>query len=350
MTKDFLTVATVGYIPQAMTVLRSANSVGRYATCHLFVLDAAPGSLDIIKGIIGCDAEWIKIFGPESLDEDLKNVFFQCFEYFNEFEISCLAKYVGLMHVLSNSQSADFCVFSDCDILFLADTEHAIEDIAGKAMLLTPHQLGPSTDSAEHEYLLHGWINAGFITVNRDNQATMKILQWLVSRISRRGFFAPELGLSCDQTWVSLIPNLFSDHVVVCHRVGYNVAYWNLHERLIEGAGQEILVNGEPLVFFHFSGYLGAPAGQISKHFNYQLTEGSSLAQLCQRYSALMANYSSLRISDVPILVCSKGNLKERLAIGSLRNRLDIEAPATGQGIFSRVGRRLDLLVARFTG
>ena len=48
---------------------------------------------------------------------------------------------------------------------------------------------------------------------------------------------------------------------------GYNVAYWNLPHRKIsrDGAGQ-YLVNGEPLKFFHFSGFDPKLPSLISKH------------------------------------------------------------------------------------
>ena len=342
---DFLTVSTVRYLPQALATLRSARETGEYANMHVFALDAVPGYVEKVNLAFGRDAEWINVFGLENLDRALKSTLLRCFDYYNPIEMSCLAKYVGVSHVFQNSRSADRCVFSDSDVLFLSDTNSAIDILGSKAMLLTPHQLGPSTDAAEHDYLLHGWINAGFFIANRDCAATKCILSWLIHRISRRGFLAPELGLSCDQTWVSLLPGLFAEHVVVCQLAGYNVAYWNLSERRIEQVSEEFRVNGKPLVFFHFSGFFGAALGQLSKHGDFIVPKGSLLEGLCLKYRSLLKDSESLDVSNVEVLNCSTATLKQRIATGSRINGVNIEAPTIKRGLFTRVGGKVDALI-----
>jgi hypothetical protein len=345
---DFLTVATVGYLPQALATLRSAREAGQFMAMHVFALDAAEGSIEKVKLALGSDTEWLNVFGPEDLDDELWSTFHRAFDYYNPVEMSCLAKYVGVSYVLKNSGSAERCVFSDSDILFLSDPKGAIEELGDKAMLLTPHQLGPSTDAAEHDYLLHGWINAGFFIINRDNIAAKGILNWLIDRISRRGFLAPELGLSCDQTWVSLLPGLFTDSVAISRFAGYNVAYWNLVERKLGRLEGRFEANGAPLVFFHFSGFFGAPPGQLTKHGDFCVQRGSTLDDLCQKYRSLLNDCAALNISGIPVMSCSRGSLKKRITISSQRNQTNIEAPTIKRGIFTRIGGKVDALIRQF--
>ena len=347
ISKDILTVATVGYLPQALATLRSAREAGHYSTMHVFVLDAAVGSISMIKSGLDTDTKGINVFGPENLDGETQAAFLRTFKYYSPFEASCLAKYVGVSYVLQHSKSADRCVFSDSDVLFLSDTKEAIRELGNRAILLTPHQLRPSNDATEHDFLLNGWINAGFFIVNRENAATADILNWLIHRISRRGYVATEYGLFCDQAWVSLLPGIFAESVIVSRLAGYNVAYWNLAERHLQWVEGLFKVNGEPLIFFHFSGFYGAAPGQLTKHGDFPIPTGSVLQQLCKRYQHLLAEYASLDMSMIPRLSCSGASLKERIAVGNKINAINIEAPTIKRGLFAKVGGKVDLFISQ---
>jgi hypothetical protein len=229
----------------------------------------------------------------------------------------------------------------------LSSIKDAINELSSKAILLTPHQFGPSNDAAEHDYLLNGWINAGFFIVNRENLSAKNILHWLIHRISRRGFVAPALGLFCDQAWMSLLPSMFANYVVVSTLAGCNVGYWNLGERHLECLDGRFKVNGEALAFFHFSGFIGANRGQLTKHGDFKVPSGSALEKLCEKYSSLLKEAHAIDVSKMQVLSCSKVSLKERIALGCKMNSLNIVAPTIRRGLFSRIGGKLDALFAR---
>jgi hypothetical protein len=345
---DFLTVATVSYAPQALATLRSAQKHGRYVQLHFFALDATQEGLLDLRRALGEDASSIQLFGPHDLNDDDRSRFLSAFKYYNGIEMSCLAKYVGVAHVLRHSTSADRCVYADADILFFGDTVEAISELGEKAILLTPHQFAPSTDAAEHDYILHGWVNAGFFVANRGNPDVNKLLGWLVNRILRRGFLAPSLGLSCDQTWVSLLPAMFSEHVAISRNSGYNVAYWNLHERKLAQDGGIFLANGTPLVFFHFSGFLGATPGKLTRHGDHVLPPHSPLETLCRSYRQMLDDAATLSANTIATLPCSTLNLQGRILLGSKVNQLYIDVPTLKRGIFARIGMRLDAMLSRW--
>ncbi|HNY13775.1 MAG TPA: glycosyl transferase, partial [Candidatus Wallbacteria bacterium] len=77
----------------------------------------------------------------------------------------------------------------------------------------------------------------------------------------------PASGQCGDQRWLDLVPVLFPQMGIVRHH-GANVAYWNLPERQLQRstAGEWCCANGDPLLFFHFSGFNPRQPQQLS-HF-----------------------------------------------------------------------------------
>src|SRR6185295_17846028 len=61
-----------------------------------------------------------------------------------------------------------------------------------------------------------------------------------------------------------LLPSDF-DHTVLIDE-GYNVAYWNLYEREVKLGSDGYEVNGQPLRFFHYSGFDPLSPYRLSKY------------------------------------------------------------------------------------
>ncbi|MDQ3880665.1 MAG: glycosyltransferase, partial [Chloroflexota bacterium] len=67
---------------------------------------------------------------------------------------------------------------------------------------------------------------------------------------------------------------------------GYNVAYWNLHDRRVESADGGYLAAGRPLRFFHFSGFDPNRPDVLSRHQNrIDLNSDPVLLELCRSYA-----------------------------------------------------------------
>jgi hypothetical protein len=100
--------------------------------------------------------------------------------------------------------------------------------------------------------LRYGIYNLGFLGIRADSEGRA-FANWWAQRCIDYCYDDLPLGLFVDQKWCDLIPAFF-DNVRVVRDPGYNVASWNLSTRhiSIERDGQ-ILVNGSPLRFFHFT-------------------------------------------------------------------------------------------------
>ncbi|NNN12206.1 MAG: glycosyltransferase family 4 protein [Acidimicrobiaceae bacterium] len=95
-----------------------------------------------------------------------------------------------------------------------------------------------------------GIYNLGFIAVNR---AAIPLLQWWRDRLVFDATSEPSEVFFTDQRWMDFAPALARVRIV--RHPGYNVAYWNLHSRFLERREVGYRVNGQELVFMHFSGY-----------------------------------------------------------------------------------------------
>src|SRR5262249_51445438 len=59
----------------------------------------------------------------------------------------------------------------------------------------------------------------------------------------------------------------FALNVRISRHPGLNAAYWNLHERHFQSVNGQHFVNGQPLRFFHFSGYSLDKPDALTKHW-----------------------------------------------------------------------------------
>jgi hypothetical protein len=100
----------------------------------------------------------------------------------------------------------------------------------------------------------HGVFNLGFVAVRMVGQGR-QFIDWWAERLRTSCYDEVENGLFTDQKWVDLAPAFFDD-IAILRDPQYNVATWNLtHRRATGRAPHDILINGRPLVFYHFSGF-----------------------------------------------------------------------------------------------
>ncbi|MEM7696323.1 MAG: glycosyltransferase [Pseudomonadota bacterium] len=185
------------------------------------------------------------------------------------------------------------CTYLDPDIGVyrpLLEVDAALDD---HDIVLTPHITRPFYDTwypGELDILSSGTFNLGFLALKASGE-THRFVDWWATKLHTDCVVELERGVFVDQKWVDFAPSFFTKHFILKHP-GYNIAYWNLHERTVEGCGERLTVNGSPLVFFHFSGFDPFLPHRLSKHqTRFVVTPGSALAGVCSDYAAtLLAN------------------------------------------------------------
>lgn len=178
-------------------------------------------------------------------------------------ELSTAVKPWLLRHLLD--RGADAVTYLDPDIMVFSRFAELEELGAQHPVVLTPHNTDPlprDGRTPDEEFILKaGVYNLGFITVARGANA---FLDWWAERLRTDCIVAPARQRFVDQRWVDMAVGYFP-HVQLRHP-GYNVAYWNLGARHLTHEEGEIRVNGEPLRFFHFSGFDPEMPERLSKH------------------------------------------------------------------------------------
>ena len=185
----------------------------------------------------------------------------------------------------------EYFFYLDPDIRVYASLDGLVSRLVGQTAIITPHALSPIEDDkkpSEIDFMRAGIYNLGFFGARRCPESS-RLLDWWGRRCTELGFNDSRQGLFVDQKFVDLVPSFF-DGVVIERSPVYNVAYWNLHERRIDASDpSRPLVNGMPLVFFHFSGLsVDPPAEQrleISKYQNRSdFTNRPDVRPLFDRY------------------------------------------------------------------
>jgi glycosyltransferase involved in cell wall biosynthesis/SAM-dependent methyltransferase len=277
------TIIAKNYAAHARVLADSFHQVHPEGSCAVLVVDGHAGQLDpAAEPFELIEMDEIGLPDPERMAAE-----------YDVTELSTAVK-PWLLRYLLEREGVDSIVYLDPDIL-IADS---IAEVAALAVehdvVLTPHFTAPlprdGLRPSEEDILIAGAYNLGFISLGA-GRAAGQLLEWWSERLERDCVVDPANGLFVDQRWIDLVPGIWPGTRLL-RDSGYNVAYWNLPARRLECSGDAYLVDGEPLRFFHFSGFDPATPGALSKHQN-RIDVGSSaaLTRICEDYAArLLAN------------------------------------------------------------
>jgi hypothetical protein len=150
-------------------------------------------------------------------------------------------------YLLATEPGLDALTYLDADLSFAADPQPLHDALGDGAVLLVATRTTPELV----ERL--GAFNVGWLTLRADARAR-RALEWWWQRCVEWCDDRPQPGRYGDQKYLDDWPQRF-EGVVVCSDAQVCVAPWNetLHE-LTRRADGTVLVDGEPMVFFHHSG------------------------------------------------------------------------------------------------
>src|SRR5271170_7476323 len=243
------TSAAVNYLPKVRILCRSLKRHHPEAIIHLALADLRP--------------EWLSAKG-EPFDHildigDLAIPNWKAWSFtHNIVELSTAIKPFALRHLLRQPGSETVLYF-DPDTVLFSRVDDILATLQGANVALTPHQVKPEQTleailDNEVASLKHGIFNLGFIGV-RDTEEGRRFTDWWADRVYRLCRAEVESGLFTDQKWINFAP-VFFDGVAIIKSTRHNVATWNLTTRRLLGSFESgFEVDGEPLSFYHFSGF-----------------------------------------------------------------------------------------------
>lgn len=194
-------------------------------------------------------------------------------------------------------------IYLDPDIRVYCPLLEIYDLLESNDVVLTPHITSPVPSNSvpsEQEFLQSGTYNLGFIALRR-GATTDALLNWWETRCLEQGFNERRTGLFVDQKWINLAPVLF-DGVAQCKHPGCNMAYWNLHERVLNKAGIRHLVNGTyDLCFYHFSGIVVDDSTSLSKYTDsHTLESRPDLSEIFDEYKREVIRHRSASTDNIP--------------------------------------------------
>lgn len=270
------TIVSPNYLPFARTLAKSY--LNQHPEETFWVL--------IVANILDKSRFRDEPFQPIFLDElGLPSMSALAMKY-NILELNTNVKPTFLKFLLSH-HSLERLVYLDPDIYVYRKLGEIDELLVQSDVILTPHITSPMNTTLnpwEKNFLQSGTYNLGFIAL-RKGRNSGAFLDWWEQRCLSYGFSELQSGLFVDQKWVTLAPAV-CDGVNICKHPGYNMAYWNLHERTLSYSDGVYHVNGaNELAFYHFSGIEIDDAHSLSRYTDsYSLRSRDDLRILFEDY------------------------------------------------------------------
>jgi len=247
------TSITSNYLPKAAVLAHSVKKYHPEAQFHLVLSDrlpdaCPPATLAAFDTIIGLD--------ELPLPANRSGWVFK----HRLVELCTAVKGAAFQHI-ADRFGAERIYYFDPDIVIFQRLEGLQAALDTASVLLTPHQTEPEPTSAEQAIqdneigsLQHGVYNLGFLAVRTSTEGR-RFIDWWADRL--RSYCVDNIpgGLFTDQRWIDLAPAFFDD-IKILRDPQYNVATWNMtHRRATGRVPDAVRINGQPLGFYHFSGF-----------------------------------------------------------------------------------------------
>ena len=285
------TIITRSYLAQARVLYRSFRKFHPDARFTVLLFDAQRGAVDgepfevLLLPEVGLpegeETRMPMLYGVTELATALKPWFFR--------------------HLFARDKTP--LLYFDPDIEIFAPVERLAQLAREHCLVLTPHTTQPMSRGEvrpnETDILSAGAYNLGFLGLNPSSD---RFLDWWSERLLREAMIDLANMRFTDQRWMDFAPGYFDVSIVKDETC--NVAYWNADSRRLRWIGTRYEVNGEPLCFFHFSGFEPDKPHVLSKHQRdnprTRLSEHPALARLCREYTEKLEAAEYSRWNKVP--------------------------------------------------
>jgi len=219
-------------------------------------------------------------------------------ERYNPFEVCCALKPVLGLYQLKN-KDYEHLIYADTDLCFYSSLSVVFEELGNKDFLLTPHCYESPKDYekiSELDINATGLYNGGFYVL-KDSENSKSILEWWSSKTINKGYNDVAKGMFVDQIWLNYLP-IYFNNIIVSKNKSVNMAYWNLHERLLS-IDNGFNCNGNKLVMYHFSGFRLSRPDLVSIHqTRYSFSNLPELTALFKAYFLIWSNSKNLKYND----------------------------------------------------
>lgn len=155
-------------------------------------------------------------------------------------------------YVLKKHPEIDMITYLDSDLFFFSSPEPIFQAFGDSSVLIIPHNLPPGKKQKEKDV---GAFNVGLLIFRNDTDGRA-CLEWWRQRCNEWCYEIVEPTRFGDQKYLDYFPEKFRGVKILTHH-GADLAGWNIKnfEGKIAQKGGQIMIDGDPLIFFHFSSF-----------------------------------------------------------------------------------------------
>lgn len=295
------TICSNNYLAQAKILIDSASEFSPTSILVIGLVDERSSQIDY------------DIFLPAVIvpiaELEFKNKL-DLYAKYNIVELNTCVKASYFKYLSHRFPQVKKIIYFDPDIKIFSSLEFMLLELDTAEIILTPHILTAilpdEFEPQENIFLNYGLYNLGFLGLRTHTKNVNTFLDWWEERILHNGFANVAQGFFVDQLPVNFVP-IFFKNVNILRAFGYNMAPWNLHERVIvEETDDNLLINdGSPLYFYHFSAYDYKKPDQLCKDYytRFNFKKRPDLVKIYADYKKELFNNGVERYEKIPCAI-----------------------------------------------
>jgi hypothetical protein len=153
------------------------------------------------------------------------------------------------LYVMDHNSDVDIITYLDADLYFFSSVDPVYRELGTGSVLIIGHRFPLQHKDRE----IFGIYNVGLLSFRKDTHGyaclhwwRVRCLEWCYDRLDN--------GRFADQKYLDDWPERFPGVVVLQHK-GAGLAPWNLANYSYSLTNGKILVDGQPLIVYHFEGF-----------------------------------------------------------------------------------------------
>ncbi len=268
--RNYCTYFDHRYLPRGRAMIRSLREVGETAQVVVLALDArtAEGVADldgvVVVTVSELEAAYPALSTVKGTRSEMEFVF-------------TLTPWLTL-HAMSLVPAGAWTTYLDADLFFFSAVQPVYDEMSNASVAIIPHRF----PRLQQWRLKYGTYNVGWVSFRRDDEG-LTCLTWWADRCLEWCYDTPSEGRFADQGYLDRFEEITSALAIIGHP-GADLAPWNLAgHRVTRSQDGRSLIDGFPLVFFHFHGVTVNEGRYYFKHLPYLATTTPSVRESIYR-------------------------------------------------------------------
>ncbi len=154
-----------------------------------------------------------------------------------------------LIALLKEAGAGSVATYLDADLSFYSDIKPLYDELGPHEILIHGHNFAPQYKSYAAG---SGIFNVGLMMIRHASEGLACLERWR-SQTMAVCELDPERGYCGDQKYLDEWPELYKELIITGHP-GAGLAPWNVEAHRVSRQGGRIMVDGRPLIFYHYHG------------------------------------------------------------------------------------------------